>query len=72
MSANEEYLRQELGRVVEEAIAVDERIRTRHDPDLMVDALYGPLFLRWVHGRAPLDEDFAEALANKIIHAIAP
>jgi Tetracyclin repressor-like, C-terminal domain len=39
------------------------------DPDLLIDALYGPLFYRWLQGHAPVDRKFVEALVDKIIPA---
>ncbi len=55
-------------RVVEEAIACGE-LKRDTDPELLIDALYGPSYYRWLLGHAPLNKEFAEALADKIIHA---
>jgi AcrR family transcriptional regulator len=55
-------------RLVEEAIARGE-LKPDTDPDLLIDALYGPLFYRWFQGHAPADRKFVEALADKIIPA---
>lgn len=57
--------------LVEQAIACGE-LKRDTNPELMVDALCGPLFFRWLLGHAPLDRSFAEALADKIICAFAP
>jgi len=57
--------------LVEQAIACGE-LKRGTDPELMIDALCGPLFLRWLQGHAPLDRSFAGALADKIICAFAP
>jgi hypothetical protein len=54
--------------LVEEAVACGE-LKPDTDPELLVDALHGPLFFRWLQGHAPLDKSFAEALADKIIRA---
>ena len=45
-----------------------ERGELREDLDLevAVDILYGPIYLRLLVGHAPLDEDFADALAEHI------
>ena len=55
-------------RLVEEAIAGGE-LKPDTDPDLLIDALYGPLFYRWFQGHAPANRKFVEALADKIIPA---
>ena len=54
--------------VIEEAIACGEMKRDT-DPELLLDALSGPLFFRWLQGHAPADKKFAEALADKVIPA---
>src|SRR5580698_2341280 len=55
-------------KVIEEAIACGE-LKRETDPELLLDALSGPLFFRWLQGHAPADEKFARALADKIIPA---
>jgi AcrR family transcriptional regulator len=55
-------------RVIEEAIACRE-LKRDTDPELLLDALTGPMFFRWLQGHAPVDKKFAEALADKIIPA---
>jgi len=57
--------------LVEQAIACGE-LKRDTNPELMLDALCGPLFFRWLQGHAPLDKSFTEALADKIIGAFAP
>jgi hypothetical protein len=39
------------------------------DPELLLDALSGPLFFRWLQGHAPVNKKLAEVLADKIIPA---
>jgi AcrR family transcriptional regulator len=55
-------------RLIEEAIACRE-LKRDTDPELLLDALSGPLFFRWLQGHAPVNKKFAEALADKIIPA---
>jgi len=43
-------------------------VRDDIDPEVAVDVLYGPIYYRMLVGHAPLDGDFAEALAD---HAFA-
>jgi AcrR family transcriptional regulator len=45
-----------------------ERGELREDLDLevAVDVLYGPIYYRMLVGHAPLDDDFADALANHV------
>ncbi len=57
--------------IIEEAIASGELRRTT-DPELLIDALNGPLFFRWLQGHAPLDRGFAERILEKIIPAFEP
>jgi len=42
------------------------------DPELLIDAINGPLFFRWLHGHAPLEKGFAENLFDKVIPAFQP
>lgn len=53
---------------IKEAIACRE-LKRDTDPELLLDALSGPLFFRWMQGHAPVDKKFAEALADKIFPA---
>ena len=41
-------------------------LREGLDPEVAVDVLYGPIYYRMLVGHAPLDEDFADALADHI------
>jgi AcrR family transcriptional regulator len=43
-------------------------LRDDIDPEVAVDVLYGPIYYRMLVGHAPLDDDFADALAD---HAFA-
>ena len=54
--------------VIAEAIACGE-LKPDTDPELLLDALSGPLFFRWLQGHAPADKKFARSLADKIIPA---
>jgi AcrR family transcriptional regulator len=54
--------------VIEDAIASGQ-LRRNTDPELLIDALNGPLFFRWLQGHAPLDKKFATTLFNAIIPA---
>lgn len=55
-------------KAIREAIACGE-LKRNTDPDLLLDALSGPMFFRWVQGHAPVEIEFAEALTDKIIGA---
>jgi AcrR family transcriptional regulator len=57
--------------VIEEAIAC-RQLRRDTDPELLLDALSGPMFFRWLVGHAPVDKKLAETLAEKIIPAFTP
>jgi AcrR family transcriptional regulator len=41
-------------------------LREDLDPEVAVDVLYGPIYFRMLVAHAPLDEDFADALADHI------
>lgn len=56
--------------VIEEAIARGD-LAQNTDVDLLIDALYGPLFYRWLLGHADADEEFAEALVDRLFQAFA-
>lgn len=58
-------------RIIEDAIASSELKRTTN-PELLIDALNGPLFFRWLQGHAPLDMDFVEHILDKVISAFQP
>src|SRR5271170_5714291 len=53
-------------RIIEDAIASGELKRTT-DPELLIDALNGPLFFRWLQGHAPLENSFAERIFDKVL-----
>src|SRR6201987_1232582 len=55
-------------RIIEDAIASGELKRTT-DPELLIDALNGPLFFRWLQGHAPLENSFAERIFDKVLLA---
>jgi len=42
-------------------------IRNDADPEVLVDALYGPIYFRLLSGHAPLTQQFADELANLVI-----
>jgi hypothetical protein len=41
-------------------------LREDLDPEVVVDSLYGPIYYRLLVGHAPLEEDFADALADHV------
>ncbi len=51
---------------IREAIASGE-LKRGTDAELLIDALNGPLFFRWLQGHAPLDRSFVERLFEKIL-----
>ena len=53
-------------RFTREAIASGE-LKRGTDPELLIDALNGPLFFRWLQGHAPLENSFAERIFDKVI-----
>jgi len=63
--------RQMQRRFIREAIASG-RLKRGTDPELLIDAINGPLFFRWLQGHAPLEKSFAENLFNKVIPAFQP
>ena len=54
--------------IIEDAVASGE-LKRATDPELLIDALNGPLFFRWLQGHAPLDRRFAERVFEKVIRA---
>jgi AcrR family transcriptional regulator len=54
--------------IIEGAIASGE-LKPTTDPELLIDALSGPLFFRWLQGHAPLDRGFAQSIFDKVIPA---
>jgi AcrR family transcriptional regulator len=62
------HRRQIQRRIIEDAIASCE-LKSTTDPELLIDALTGPLFFRWLQGHAPLDKSFAKSIFDKVISA---
>ena len=60
--------RQMQRRFIGEAIASGE-LKRGTDTELLIDAINGPLFFRWLQGHAPLNEGFAERIFEKVIPA---
>ena len=52
--------------LIKEAIASGE-LKRDTDPELLIDAVTGPLYFRWLQRHAPLDRKFAEKIFNKFI-----
>ena len=50
---------------VGEAIASGQ-LKRGTDTELLIDALNGPLFFRWLQGHTPLDKGFAERIFDKV------
>jgi AcrR family transcriptional regulator len=46
-------------------------LRVDLDPEVAVDVLYGPIYYRMLVGHAPLDDDFADALADHVFAGLA-
>jgi AcrR family transcriptional regulator len=42
------------------------------DPAIAVELLYGPMFHRWLLRTAPLDEAYADALAEHVVRVLRP
>jgi AcrR family transcriptional regulator len=51
---------------IREAIVSGE-LKQGTDPELLIDALNGPLFFRWLQGHAPLKRSFAERIFDRVI-----
>jgi AcrR family transcriptional regulator len=60
--------RQMQRRFVGEAIASGQ-LKRGTDAELLIDALNGPLFFRWLQGHAPLDKGFAKRIFDQVIPA---
>jgi AcrR family transcriptional regulator len=52
--------------VIQQAIQLGE-LPSDTDPEILIDALYGPLYARLLLGHAPLDEKFAEKISDLLI-----
>ncbi len=63
--------RQMQRRFIGEAITSGQ-LKRGTDPELLIDALNGPLFFRWLQGHAPLEKSFAEGIFDKVIPAFQP
>jgi AcrR family transcriptional regulator len=57
-------------KVVERGVASGE-IRADVDPEVVLDALYGPIYLRVMLGHGPLDAAFAKRVWAAAVHGIA-
>ena len=62
--------RRETRRVLERGVSRGE-LRAALDLDVAMDALYGPIYYRLLVRHLPLDEGFADALAEQVLHGIA-
>jgi len=58
--------RQMQRRFIREAIASGE-LKRGTDPELLIDALNGPMFFRWLQAHAPLERSFAERIFDRVI-----
>jgi AcrR family transcriptional regulator len=58
-------------RIIEEAIAA-RQLKQTTEPDVLIDALNGPLFFRWLQGHAPLEKSFAVQIFQSVIPAFQP
>lgn len=47
-------------------------IRSDADPDLVLDGVYGPVYLRLLFGHAPLDEQALRQIVDQVLQGIAP
>lgn len=45
-------------------------IRADADPELVLDGVYGPLYLRLLFGHAPLDEQSLRSLVNQVLDGL--
>jgi AcrR family transcriptional regulator len=58
--------RQMQRRFIGEAIASGE-LKRGTDTELLIDALNGPLFFRWLQGHAPLENSFAARIFDRVM-----
>lgn len=56
-------------RLVKQAMAAGELVAGT-DPEVLVDALQGPLFFRFLIGHAPVDKKFARDLVDQVLKAV--
>ena len=61
--------RDEARQVIQRGIERGE-IRQNVDPELLVDALYGPIYFRLLAGHAPLTQNFAESLTELVMSGL--
>lgn len=47
-------------------------LRSDFDPEVVLDGLYGPVYLRLLFGHGPLDRPTIEALVDQVLQGIAP
>jgi len=47
-------------------------LRKDTDPEVLIDALQGPLYFRFLIGHAPLDKRFATDLVEQVLKAVTP
>ena len=52
--------------LIEQAIDAGE-LPEGTDPEIVIDALHGPQFLRLIMGHAPLTKEFAESIADVVL-----
>jgi AcrR family transcriptional regulator len=57
--------------LIREAVASGD-LKRGTDTELLIDALNGPLFFRWLQGHAPLDRSFVERLFEKVLPCFQP
>jgi AcrR family transcriptional regulator len=62
--------RAEAQRILEHGMACGE-LREDLDPEVAVDSLYGPIYYRLLVGHAPLEEAFADALADHVFAGLS-
>ena len=70
---HQKIVREKRGRVravVERAVARGD-LRAGVDADLVVDTCVGPVFYRFLVTRAPLDDEFADALVDSVLAAFS-
>jgi len=54
--------------MVKEAIASGE-LKPNTNPGFLLDALFGPVFFRWLQGHAAVDKQFVRELADQILQS---
>ena len=62
--------REEARTILERGVACGE-LREDLNPEVAVDSLYGPIYYRLLVGHAPLEEDFADVLADHIFAGLS-